>query len=70
MTWANRGEGQPQRLPGQQGRAQEAQETEQLMLRTSSKEQPDVLRRITVARSRIYTQRHAGPPWAGPRHAA
>eukprot|EP00667_Euglena_gracilis_P007605 EG_transcript_7682 len=36
---------------------QEAQETEQLMLRTSSKEQPDVLRRITVARSRIYTQR-------------
>eukprot|EP00667_Euglena_gracilis_P014196 EG_transcript_14682 len=36
---------------------QEAQETDQLMLRTSSKEQPDVLRRISLARSRIYTQR-------------
>eukprot|EP00668_Euglena_longa_P018086 GGOE01022594.1.p1 GENE.GGOE01022594.1~~GGOE01022594.1.p1 ORF type:complete len:478 (-),score=118.13 GGOE01022594.1:277-1653(-) len=36
---------------------QEAQETEQLMLGTSSKEQSDVLRRISLARSRIYTQR-------------
>eukprot|EP00668_Euglena_longa_P007045 GGOE01008411.1.p1 GENE.GGOE01008411.1~~GGOE01008411.1.p1 ORF type:complete len:471 (-),score=131.94 GGOE01008411.1:400-1749(-) len=35
---------------------QEAQETDQLVLRASSREQSDVLRRVSLARSRIYTQ--------------